>query len=253
MKRFSKMSEQPVYKSLESYRRKQRYGPFIMGAIAIVLAALGLVFLFLWWKGSPMGTRVFATDTPTATSTATSAPPTLTSTITLTPTITETSTPAPSPTAAAPFLYKVEEGDTITSIALKFGLDELEGTLTIMALNGLTYDDYLIVGQDLIIPDPNTGLPTATPLPDYIPQGTLIEYMVLPGDTLAIIANKFLSTEDGIIEENDLENPNQIFVGQVLLVPARLVTATPTPRETNTLEGGESIDSIEVATATTTP
>jgi LysM repeat protein len=39
---------------------------------------------------------------------------------------------------------------------------------------------------------------------------------------------EFNSTMDAIIEENDLEDPNAIFVGQQLVIPANIVTATAT-------------------------
>jgi LysM repeat protein len=228
------MSDKPAYKRIESYRRRQRYGPFIVGAVAIVLVVVGLVLIFLWWSGSNTGIALFATDTPTPTVTNTPVPPTATATITLTATITEIPTEAATGTAAAPFLYTIQDGDTLTDLAVRFGLDELEGPLTIMLLNNMTSESYLIVGEQLIIPDPNTGLPSPTPLPEYIPRGSLIEYMVRPGDSLATIANEFFSTEDAIINENDLDNPNQLLVGQTLFVPYGLVTPTRTPSPTNT-------------------
>ncbi|MBN2500494.1 MAG: LysM peptidoglycan-binding domain-containing protein [Anaerolineales bacterium] len=229
------MSEKPAYKRIESYRRRQRYGPFIVGAIAIVLVVVGLIFILLWWRGSDAGVSMFATETPTPTVTNTPVPPTETATITMTPTITEIPTEAATPTAAAPFLYTIQEGDTLTDLAIRFGLDELEGPLTIMLFNNMTSDSFLVVGEQLIIPDPNTGLPTATPLPEFIPRGSLIVYIVRPGDSLASIASEFLSTEDAILAENeDLVDPNQLFVGQQLFVPYGLVTPTRTPTETLT-------------------
>jgi LysM repeat protein len=50
--------------------------------------------------------------------------------------------------------------------------------------------------------------------------------MVLPGDSVQIIAEKFLSTEDGIIAENELSDSYLIFPGQILLVPYWLITPT---------------------------
>jgi LysM repeat protein len=231
------MSGKPAYKRIESYRRRQRYGPFIVGAIAIILVVVGLVLIFLWWRGSSAGVALFATDTPTPTVTNTPVPPTATATVTLTPTITLTPTEAPTNTASAPFLYPVEEGDTLTSIAVKFGMDELEGPLILMVFNNLSDPNNLPSAEPLIIPDPNTDLPTPTPLPEYVPRGTLIQYLVWPGDTLAAIASEFLSTEEDIIAANDdLDDPNQISYGQWLYVPYGMVTPTRTASPTNTLE-----------------
>ena len=53
-------------------------------------------------------------------------------------------------------------------------------------------------------------------------------YVVQFGDTLDLIANKFLSTVEDIMELNELENSNQIFAGQILEVRVNLVTPLPT-------------------------
>lgn len=239
------MSYKSQYKPLDTYRKRQRYGPLIIGGLAIILVAVGITLVLASLNSSGPGivARLFATDTPTPTLTPTSPPPTATATITLTPTITSTPTLAPSATASEPFEYRVEAGDNLSIIAEKFGLDPFEGVLTIMLLNGLSNSSVLFPNDVLIIPAPDTERPTATPIPNNLPAGFEIEYMVLPGDSLRIIAQKFFSTEDGIIEANDLENPNQIFVGDILLVPIRLITPTFGPSPTETV----------AATATPTP
>ncbi len=63
----------------------------------------------------------------------------------------------------------------------------------------------IFVGQTITIPKPGTVLPTTTPIPADLPRGRLIEYRVLPGDTLAGIAVKFNSLPDNIITENKIE------------------------------------------------
>jgi uncharacterized protein YkwD len=62
----------------------------------------------------------------------------------------------------------------------------------------------------------------------------LIDYRVLPGDTLAGIAFKFNSLADNIIEENNIENANALQVGQILKIPVNLVTPTATLPATST-------------------
>jgi LysM repeat protein len=58
---------------------------------------------------------------------------------------------------------------------------------------------------------------------------------VLPGDTLQIIADQFLSTVEDIMEENELDVDSTIYPGQVLVVPYYLITPTfgPSPTPTN--------------------
>jgi LysM repeat protein len=194
---------------------------YILGGASLVLVAGGLFLTANWVSAGGPG-ALFPSDTPTPTATLT---PSNTPTITNTPTL--TAIPATA-TASAPFEYSVELGDTISSIAEKFDVD----FIIIMLLNGLNNDSVLTVGQVLTIPDPNMPIPTPTPLPESLPRGTEIEYFVLRGDTLAGIAAEFSSTEDAIIDANELADPNAIFVGQLLIVPVNLVTPTPGPSPT---------------------
>ncbi|MEX1071051.1 MAG: LysM peptidoglycan-binding domain-containing protein [Anaerolineales bacterium] len=231
------MSYKPPYTFLKTGRGRTSRGSillYVLGGLSLLLVAAGLYVTTTWVSAGGPG-ALFPSDTPT---------PTLTFTPSTTPTITSTPTPTPFPataTAAAPFPYTVELGDTISSIAEKFDVD----FIIIMILNGLNNDSVLFVGQQLIIPDPNMAIPTPTTLPDGLPRGFEIEYLVLSGDTLASIAAEFLSTEDAIITANDILDPNQLFVGQLLIVPINLITITPGPSPTP--------EGTSVPTASATP
>lgn len=222
------MRSKPPYtllKSSRSRRGRGRIGFYLLLVLSILLVAAGLWVTGSWVSAGGPG-ALFPSDTPT---------PTLTHTPSNTPTVTNTPTETPipaTPTAAQPFLYSVISGDTISAIAERFGLDTVEGPIIIMLLNGMSNDSVLFVGQELIIPDPNMPIPSPTPLPENLRRGDQIEYFVLPGDTLALIAARFASTEAAIISANSLDNPNNIFVGQILLVPVNMVTATPGPSPT---------------------
>lgn len=128
------------------------------------------------------------------------------------------------PTASGPFVYTVVEGDTLFGIAERFGVD----LLILIAINNLNPDQPIDLGDELTIPGPDTELPTSTPVPLSVRRGTIVVYVVQTGDTLALIATKLNSTMEAIIEENEIENPNDIFVGQQLNVPVNLVTPIPT-------------------------
>lgn len=210
---------------IDSYRKKrQQSGPFLVGGLAIVLVAIGIVLLVLWLSGRGPSLALFATATPTPTDTATpTATATSTATATVTPTITETPTASATATAASPFVYKVQEGDTLDSIATKFGID----VLVLMALNNKT-DALIRVGDEILVPNPGLSLDTPTPIPTGW-RGT-IEYRVAVGDTVELIAVRFNSTVDAILAENEaLENVNEIFVGQILMIPVNIATPLPTP------------------------
>ena len=245
------MSNKKPYTFIDTKRSKGSIGLYIMGVLALILVLAGIYITYAWVNAGGLGAiSIFASDTPTASSTLT---PSHTPSATNTPSITPTPSEAPSATASVPFLYTVVLDDTLSGIADKFAVD----FIIIMALNGMNNESVLFVGQELIIPDPNTSLPDPTAIPEGLPRGAEIDYLVLPGDTLAIIAEVFLSTEDAIIEANDLDNPNQIFVGQLLKIPIRLVTPTAGPSPTSTTpadqiteESSATLDANESLTPT---
>jgi D-gamma-glutamyl-meso-diaminopimelic acid endopeptidase CwlS len=136
----------------------------------------------------------------------------------------------------------VQEGDYLATIVEKFQLGQ-DGIPLIFMLN--PYDEaagtgidpataILYPGDVIWIPNPGMPLPTATPIPPGLPRGTLLTYTVQAGDTLGGIAAKFNSTEEAIIKENKLTDPNALYVGQQLIIPVNLVTPTATRNPTST-------------------
>ena len=226
--------------TIASFRRRQRRGPTLLYLIAalMIIGALLIFGSLLVGPGKPLS-NLFASDTPTPTPSFTptnTLPPSATPTETATPTITPTGTPS------APFEYTVQEGDYLSTIADKFQLGD-DGIPLILLLNpyggkpGLGIDPATSIvypGQILFIPNPGMQLPTATPIPPDLPRGTKVPYIVQAGDTLAGIAALFNSTVDAIIKENDLTDPNAIYVGQQLIIPVNLVTPTATRPPTST-------------------
>ncbi len=167
--------------------------------------------------------------TPTVSPTPTAQPPTATATAS--PAAAQPSTPVP------PTRYTVRSGDTLLSIASKFGttVDVLE------SFNGLVDTDLLQVGQVLQIPSANatpgptlTAQPTATFIPGPTP-GTVL-HVVQTGDTLLGIALKYGVPMTIIQKANDIEDPESIKAGQQLVIPIG-PTATPTSGPTPTPTG----------------
>lgn len=238
------MSKKDAKNVISSYRKKQKTGPYIIGGIAILLALAGIALLVIYLVGGGDGLKLgglFGTDTPTPTNTATStATPLPTATFTMTPTATNTPTITPTTTPDAPFEYVVQEGDNCFDIAAEFEVD----VEVLLALNNLTGGCFITPGETILIPAPGQELPTATPLPTDIAPGTLIEYRVRPGDSLFALAEQFNSTVERILEEtndyraenelDEMEDANDILVGDILIIPVNIVT--PVPTATNTSE-----------------
>jgi LysM repeat protein len=195
--------------------------PLLLGGLAVVLLVVGGFMIVLWLTGDtpPALPGFLASDTPTLTRTTTPRPPTIT------PTITDTLLPTDTPTPSGPLTYIVEEDDTLWSIAEEFGIDDIQ---LIMYVNDIAVADEIYVGQELIIPEEGTELPTETALPATLLPGQKIIYRVKPGDTLTSIAAQFNSTAEAIAEENGIEDPNSIGIGQELIVPVNIATPTPT-------------------------
>jgi LysM repeat protein len=216
---------------IDHYRRRQqsaRRAPLVIVALVLIIAGCGLLLFWLFGSGAPSLPKIalFASETPTPTHTATpTATATASPTSTETPTPTFTYTPTVPPTQNGPFVYQVEDGDNLWSISAKFKTD----LLVLITINNLDPANPTIrVGDKLIIPGPDTQLPSPTPLPTGMRKGTKINYQVQLGDSLLSIALKFNSTVDDIKKENKIDNENQIFVGQKLVIPVNLVTAVPT-------------------------
>jgi len=223
-------------------RRRARIVPAILMAIA-GLILIGIVVLIVAAVSNGPGLGVLKTPTPTASVTASITPtptvPTTTPTEAETATITPSPGPSPTPTQ---IIYTVEAGDNLFSIATKFG----SNVCTMMAVNNITDPSVLAVGQKLLIPGPDTKLPTATPLPTGLPRGAKLTYIVQCGDTLDTIAAKFNSTGDDIAKTNNIKDPLSIQIGQSLQIRVNIATATPTAT-------GKGPTSTPAATVTATP
>lgn len=235
---------------IEAYRRRQkkaRKAPLVAG-VAVLFVVVGIALLVYWLVGGGVPEiALFASATPTPTETPTVTPtPTETATATITPTDLPTPTDTPVPTQSGPFIYQVEEGDSLWSIAARFEVD----LLVLLSVNNMDpAQPNINVGDRIIIPAKDAELPSPTPLPSNIPRGTKINYTVLLGDSLAGIALKFNSTVEAIKTENKIENENDLFAGAVIVIPVNLVT--PVPTATITFTPSFQISGTPIPTAVT--
>lgn len=153
-------------------------------------------------------------------------------------------------------LHRVQPGDTLYRISLVYGVSVDE----ILAVNNLANSNVLYPGLELRIP---TGVRAAytdssdepieeadneeAPSAPGEPEPTTLTHVVAFGDTLARIAIQYDVTLDGIIAANGINNPNSIYVGQVLVIPLPGAPARPEPAEAATsheVAAGETLPEI---------
>jgi LysM repeat protein len=113
-------------------------------------------------------------------------------------------------------IYVVARGDTVKALATRFG----STVDSILASNpAITNVNLIYEGQRLTIYVVTTTPPPVTPPPA---SGQI--YYVQKGDTLKKIAAKFNTTVDAILQLNYIANPNVIYVGQAITLPAYIST-----------------------------
>lgn len=112
--------------------------------------------------------------------------------------------------------YTVKSGDTLYSIANRYGLtvDELK------RLNNLT-SNSLSIGQQLIVS--TSSIPTNE-----------TTHTVQAGDTLYSIASQYGTTVDAIKQANNLTS-NNLTIGRVLIIPTSTAYTTYTVKSGDTL------------------
>ena len=143
------------------------------------------------------------TATPAATATlAATATRTATATSATTATRAATATVTPSPQPTATFVeYTVQQGDTLISIARRYGVS----VEAILAINDLPNPARLTIGTTLRIPAAGTNV--------------FIEHTVQQGDTLISIARRYGVSVDAILAVNAIPNPRSLTVGAVIRIP----------------------------------
>ena len=102
--------------------------------------------------------------------------------------------------APATSTYTVHSGDTLSSIAAKFGTNYQ----ALASLNGISNPNLIYVGQVLRV---NGSASTGS-----------VYYTVRAGDNLSAIASRYGTSYQSIASLNGLANPNLIFAGQTLKI-----------------------------------
>ncbi len=129
-------------------------------------------------------------------------------------------------------VYIVQEGDTLWSIAQRFGvsLEDLKEA------NRISDPSRLLVGTQLVIP----GLEGV--------QGVLTTKTVAFGENLRSLSRRYHIPEEALIRLNRLTSPMELYVGANLIIPEN--NAAITPKSRLTLKPGQSLLELAVLQGT---
>lgn len=107
---------------------------------------------------------------------------------------------SPAPPTITTVTYIVQPGDTLSKIALKYGITAVD----IVKANNIVNPNLLYIGQRLIIPV------KVQPTPQII-------HIVVLGDTLWLISRKYNVPIDTIMKNNNLTS-TMLYIGQRLII-----------------------------------
>lgn len=110
------------------------------------------------------------------------------------------------------FIYTVVRGDTLYSLARRYNTT----VRAIEAANPDIYRGRIHPGQEICIP---------VQAPASCPGGTI--YTIVSGDTLSALARRYNTTVSAIEAANPGIDPDRLYIGQKICIPAS--TPTPTP------------------------
>ncbi|WP_353809758.1 LysM peptidoglycan-binding domain-containing protein [Agromyces sp. SYSU T00194] len=117
--------------------------------------------------------------------------------------------------------HTVVEGDTVSGIASRYGLDVDD----VLRVNGLDRRSLIFPGQALVLPDatgtPAASAPAAAPEDDATPDRHTVER----GDTASGIAARYGVSVQSLLDANELGWSSVIHPGDVLVVPGVLAAA----------------------------
>lgn len=148
------------------------------------------------------------------------------------------------PAEAPPTTYMVQPGDTVFSIATRFGLR----TEDVLTWNALTWRSVIYPGQTLSLAGAADPAPAATapaPAPAPVASPSASTHVVVAGDTIFALARAHGTTVDALLAANGLSRSSVIYPGQTLVLsgspaPAAAPAATQAPPAAAPAVGGKT-------------
>ena len=138
--------------------------------------------------------------------------------------------------------YVVVSGDTLSTIALRFGTTVSK----LVQLNNITNPNLIYPGEVLKIPT-STSVRSGSASNQH-----LSTYIVQSGDTLSEIASKFGTTVQYLVRINGISNPNLIYPGEVLKIESSGIAKQQSSENTTyTVKAGDTLSEIAEKFGTT--
>ena len=129
-------------------------------------------------------------------------------------------------------IHIVKIGETVTSIAKFYSVNKS----LIIQLNNLKDENYIYVGQNLIISESSENSKKHSDLRNNY-------HIVQIGESITEISNKYKLDIEYLIEINNLKNPDSIEVGQKLLLSKKEQISSDNFQITNNEKSNELLES----------
>ncbi|MDX1521793.1 MAG: putative glycoside hydrolase, partial [Anaerolineae bacterium] len=161
---------------------------------------------------------------------------------------------------ATAFRYEVQRGDTLNSVARRYGITVKD----LIDTNDIANPNLIYPGQKLIIPgymtpppaQAETTAPSAPPIEEETPvraapPSEYVIHTVTVGDTLSAIAKRYGVTVRQLVETNQIEDPTGIRPQQKLIIPG--VTQPPAQPQPDPVAPSAEVEAEAAPVSTPAP